>query len=58
MTIYKKYSSINNLTNVEILSHLKSCAVVGNLNGSIFLDINYLHVLGENTFEPCLCGLL
>ncbi len=29
-----------------------------NLNQSVFLDINYLEVLGENTFEFCLYHLL
>jgi len=29
-----------------------------NLNQSVFLDINYLEVLGENTFEYCLYTLL
>jgi transposase len=29
-----------------------------NLNQSVFLDINYLDVLGENTFEYCLYTLL
>ena len=29
-----------------------------NLNQSVFLDINYLEVLGENTFEFCLYQLI
>ena len=29
-----------------------------NLNQSVFLDINYLEVLGENTFEYCLYQLI
>ena len=29
-----------------------------NLNQSVFLDFNYLEVLGENTFEHCLYHLL
>jgi hypothetical protein len=29
-----------------------------NLNQSVFFDINYLEVLGENTFEYCLYQLL
>ncbi|SMF65703.1 hypothetical protein SAMN02745866_04220, partial [Alteromonadaceae bacterium Bs31] len=29
-----------------------------NLNQTVFLDINYLEVLGENTFEFCLYTLL
>ncbi|MFT5741627.1 MAG: transposase, partial [Gammaproteobacteria bacterium] len=29
-----------------------------NLNQSVFFDINYLEVLGENTFEYCLYHLL
>lgn len=29
-----------------------------NLNQSVFLDVNYLEVLGENTFEYCLYTLL
>ena len=29
-----------------------------NLNQSVFLDINYLDVLGEHTFELCLYTLL
>jgi len=29
-----------------------------NFNQSVFLDINYLEVLGENTFEFCLYQLI
>ena len=29
-----------------------------NLNQSVFFDINYLEVLGNNTFEYCLYHLL
>ncbi|MDN3640774.1 hypothetical protein QWY82_18390 [Simiduia curdlanivorans] len=29
-----------------------------NLNQTVLLDINYLDVLGENTFESCLYTLL
>ena len=29
-----------------------------NLNQSVFLDINYLEVLGENTFEFCVYQLI
>ncbi|MDN3638988.1 hypothetical protein QWY82_09230 [Simiduia curdlanivorans] len=29
-----------------------------NLNQAVLLDINYLDVLGENTFEYCLYTLL
>ena len=29
-----------------------------NLNQSVFLDINYLEVLGDNTFELCLYQLM
>ena len=29
-----------------------------NLNQSVFLDVNYLEVLGDNTFEYCLYTLM